>query len=81
MVNFTLCVFYHNKKKIRLNFTTSWACSSENDLSGYVVQPAHVTDEETEVLGNGMTQWRLHSNEQQNQVMTVVFLSLCIRLL
>ena len=61
MVNFTLCVFYHNLKKTehklspRLNFTTSWACSTEDDLSGYVLQPTDVTDEETEALRNGMT--------------------------
>lgn len=45
-----------HKLSPRLNFTTSWACSTEDDLSGYVLQPTDVTDEETEApLGNGTT--------------------------
>lgn len=44
-----------HKLSPRLNFTTSWACSTEDDLSGYVLQPTDVTDKETEALRNGTT--------------------------
>ena len=43
-----------------------------------MVQPTCVMVEETEALKNGMTRWRLHCCKQQNQVVTIFFLSLCI---
>jgi len=56
-----MCILPQLKKKPehklspRLNFTTSWVCNTEDDLSGYVLQPTDVTDEETEAPRNDTT--------------------------